>query len=79
MKYLNPEDKAKFMVLRSFSTCEMFFTDLSNQDPTKMEDGSVGYEVIAKVTTIHEAQTILCGREFADKEQAKRRAEGRED
>lgn len=72
MKQVNPEDDAKFVVLKNLATREKFYTSLTNQNYE-------GHEVIAKVATHHEAQTVLFGREFADEERARRAARGEEE
>jgi len=70
----------KLVVLQSLSTGERFYsmTWPDGRDSTIMADGSVGYKVVAYCDTDHEAQTILFGKAFADREEVKRQKEAEE-
>lgn len=70
----------RFIIFESLSTHERFYSVYPADykgDPTLMNDGSVGYKILTEVESTYEAEVFLFGKSFADREQAKRVAEGR--
>ena len=59
-----PTASTRFVILRGLVNNNRFFTSYSGEDPTKLADGTVGYEVIGYASTVEEAQIELYGRSF---------------
>jgi len=69
----------KLVVLRNLESRQQFYSMTTpGEDPTVMKDGTIAYEVIAYCDTDHEAQTILFGKAFADREEIRRQKEAEE-
>ena len=54
----------KYVLLEGIENFNRFYSTNSNDDPTKLSDGTVAYRIIGYADTPEEAQTKLYGRVY---------------
>lgn len=59
------ERNYKYVILRN-RECGTFFTTNSDEDPTRLIDGTVAYTIVGYADTIAEAQIRIYGRSYTD-------------
>jgi hypothetical protein len=60
------DNKPKYVLLRGIEWRNKFFCFNLSDDPTKLYNGEIAYEVLGYADTVAEAQVKLYGRSFTD-------------